>query len=247
MRLFHIFSVLSGVAAFLPPHGRARRVSARSGVRTHASEFDYVHDESQQHTVVGSNRRAAMSRLLLLPVWGLAASSVEARPEGVNKPELLPSGPVVSVIDLKGYLTKGQQKRAMARIQELEKATGYKLRVLTQSYPETPGLAIRDYWGVDEKTIVMVCDLGPKGGANLLNFNVGESEDLQLALPTSFWTRLQGKYGSTFFVRDNGNDVSILSAIDAIAACLEVYGFCSEVPKAAAEALENPTAARDKA
>merc|ERR1719217_685117 len=68
-----------------------------------------------------------------------------ARPEGVNKPELLPSGPVQNVIDVKvNFLTKGEQKRL------------YKLRILCQSYPETPGLAIKDYWKVDDNTIVLI-------------------------------------------------------------------------------------------
>ncbi|CAB9531574.1 15.0 kDa protein [Seminavis robusta] len=66
-------------------------------------------------------------------------------------------------------------------------------------YPNTPGLAIRDYWDLgkegqkDDKYIVLVVDeFGGKG--NVLNFNVGDG--VKFALPNVFWTRLQAKYGT---------------------------------------------------
>ena len=42
---------------------------------------------------------------------------------------------------------------------------------------QTPGLAIRDYWGVDADTVVFVAD--PNTG-NILNFNVGDNVDLNV-------------------------------------------------------------------
>lgn len=157
---------------------------------------------------------------------------VAARPEGVNKPELLPNEQV-NVIDLERFLTSGQRKRLDGQLSALEKDTGVKVRVLCQRYPRTPGLAIKDYWDVNDKTIILVADRGPPKNdqivtANLLNFNVGEG--VKLALPNSFWTRLSSKFGIISYVRSNGEDQSIFSAVDTIDYCLR-KGFCVDVPK----------------
>ncbi|KZV26045.1 thylakoid lumenal 15.0 kDa protein 2, chloroplastic-like [Dorcoceras hygrometricum] len=145
---------------------------------------------------------------------------------GVNKPELLPKV-FTTVIDVAGFLSEGQKNRIAQEIDALEKDTGYKLRVLAQNYPDTPGLAIKDYWNVDDNTIVFVAD--PTFG-NILNFNVGASVDLDI--PRSFWSRLAGKYGNMFYWREKGEDASINSAVTAISTCLrEPVGAnnCAEV------------------
>ncbi|CAI5495142.1 unnamed protein product [Closterium sp. Naga37s-1] len=138
----------------------------------------------------------------------------EARPEGVNKPELLPKE-FTTVIDVAGFLSPGQEQRLAKDVERLEQDTGYKLRILAQNYPNTPGLAIRDYWGVDDETVVFVAD--PNMG-NLLNFNVGSTVDL--SVPRSFWSRLAGKYGNMFYWREKGEDVAIEAAVIAIDNCL---------------------------
>ncbi|XP_059646840.1 thylakoid lumenal 15.0 kDa protein 2, chloroplastic [Cornus florida] len=145
---------------------------------------------------------------------------------GVNKPELLPKE-FSPIIDVAGFLSDGQEKRIAQEIASIEKDTGFKLRVLAQNYPDTPGLAIKDFWQVDDRTIVFVAD--PTFG-NILNFNVGASVDLDI--PRSFWSRLAGQYGNMFYWKEKGEDASIEAAVIAISKCLkEPVGpnNCSEV------------------
>ena len=80
----------------------------------------------------------------------------------------------------------------------------------------------------DDKYVVLVVDqFGGRG--NVLNFNVGDG--VKFALPNVFWTRLSGKYGTTFYVRDNGIDLSVTNAIESIASCLRSEdGFCTSPP-----------------
>mmetsp|Transcript_9612 Transcript_9612/g.12066 ORF Transcript_9612/g.12066 Transcript_9612/m.12066 type:complete len:212 (+) Transcript_9612:52-687(+) len=169
-----------------------------------------------QRSVV--SRRQVFSVASSIAVVFTTTSPAIGRPEGVNRPELLPKTKGETVIQVGvNFLTSGQIKRLEKLISELEVKSGWKVRVLCQSYPETPGLAIKDYWGVDDNTIVLVADKGLKGQSNILNFNVGDG--FQETLPTIFWTRLQGRFGTTRFYRDKGEDVSILSAVESIVYC----------------------------
>ncbi|KAI3791908.1 hypothetical protein L2E82_05774 [Cichorium intybus] len=167
----------------------------------------------------------ALSGALALAVTLSGVGNAEAK-VGVNKPELLPKD-FTTVIDVAGFLSDGQEKRLAKEIDSIEKDTGFKLRVLAQNYPDTPGLAIKDFWQVDDRTIVFVAD--PTFG-NILNFNVGESVDLDI--PRSFWSRLAGKYGNMFYWKEKGEDASVEAAVMAISSCLrEPVGAnnCAEV------------------
>jgi hypothetical protein len=72
--------------------------------------------------------------------------------------------------------------------------------------------------------VMLVAD--PRGG-NLLNFSVGDA--LYDLLPRTFWIELQTRYGNQFFVRDNGEDSSIIQALQSIETCLR-QGGCNVVP-----------------
>ncbi|KMT06237.1 hypothetical protein BVRB_7g161650 [Beta vulgaris subsp. vulgaris] len=176
---------------------------------------------------VGSNSvKLALSTSLALALSFTGVEHAEAAKMGVNKPELLPKE-YTTVIDVAGFLSSGQEKRLAEEIAELERDTGFKLRILAQNYPDTPGLAIKDFWQVDDRTIVFVAD--PTFG-NILNFNVGDQVDLDI--PRSFWSRLAGKYGNIFYWKEKGEDASIEAAVNAITYCLkEPVGpsNCSEV------------------
>lgn len=158
--------------------------------------------------------RVAGSACAAAIALSLMASDAHARPEGVNRPELLPKDQT-SLIDVAGFLTPSEENQIKSEIDSLERDTGFRLRVLAQNYPETPGLAIRDFWGVDDNTIVFVAD--PTFG-DILNFNVGQGVDLEV--PRSFWTRLSGKYGNKFYWQENGEASAIRNAVSAIDSCL---------------------------
>ncbi|XP_038998786.1 thylakoid lumenal 15.0 kDa protein 2, chloroplastic-like [Hibiscus syriacus] len=98
------------------------------------------------------------------------------------------------------------EKRLAQEISDIEKDSGFKLRVLAQNYPDTPG--------------------------NILNINVGATVDLDI--PRSFWSRLAGKYGNMFYWKEKGEEASIEAAVMAISNCLrEPVGSsnCSEGDK----------------
>ena len=154
---------------------------------------------------------------LAIGVWAIAPAAY-----AYDNPDLLPTEDTV-VIDLAKSLTDNQESYLNTQLIQLEEDTGWKLRVLTQ-YDRTPGRAVKEFWGLDDKSVMLVAD--PRGG-NLLNFSVGDAVyDL---LPRTFWIELQTRYGNQFFVRDNGEDNAILDALNSLETCLR-QGGCSVVP-----------------
>ena len=134
-----------------------------------------------------------------------------------DNPELLPKEQT-PIIDLAKTLSKKQKSDLETSLNSYEKETGWKIRVLSQ-YEKTPGLAVKEYWNLDETSLLIIAD--PRGG-NLLSFNVG---DAYFALmPRIFWVELQTRFGNQFYVRDNGEDGAILASIKTVESCLDRGG-----------------------
>jgi hypothetical protein len=166
----------------------------------------------------GRHLRQRLAAAVLLLVLLLPAAPALA----FDNPELLPDHPT-PVIDLAKLLTDGERTDLASELDEFEQSSGWKLKVLTQ-YDRTPGLAIRDYWQLDDRSLLLVAD---ERGGNLLNFNVGEA--LFALMPRTFWVELQTRFGNQYYVRDHGGDGAILDAIHAVQGCL-VKGGCQVVP-----------------
>jgi len=190
-----------------------------------------------------NERAAAFAQKAASAAIAIAASaSIAAGPalaakgfEPVNNPQLLPKD-FQPVVDVAGFLTPGQVERLSKEVTSLEKATGIKVRVLSQAYPNAPGIAIKDYWGVDDDTVVLVAD---PGTGNVLNFSVGGAVDLEV--PQSFWSRLSGKYGTKNFVEKNGQDYAIETAVSAIDSCLREESGKLKCQKIQSEFGEEPS------
>ncbi len=173
-----------------------------------------------------SRRTALQISVVSTLVASLKPSPVLAgRPEGVNRPELLPKE-FTTVLDYENFLARGEEERLREKLADLETRTGYKVRVLTQRFPQTPGLAVRSFWDLDDNSVLLVADYF--GGDQLLKFNVGKSVDVKL--PPIFWSRLSSGLGNKFYVDKNGEAAAILTAVDNIRSCLLSNNVCSTPP-----------------
>ena len=139
-----------------------------------------------------------------------------------DNPELLPDTPT-PVVDLAKTLTDIQEENLVTQLEKFEADTGWKLRVLTQ-YDRTPGRAVIKFWGLDDKSILLVAD---SRGGNILSFSVGDA--VYELLPRTFWIELQARFGNLYFVRDEGEDQAILQALESVEGCL-AQGGCKVVP-----------------
>jgi energy-converting hydrogenase Eha subunit A len=150
-------------------------------------------------------------------VWAIAPVAL-----AYDNPDLLPNTQT-PVIDLANFLPTLQEEALIKDLETFEAETGWKLRVLTQ-YDRTPGRAVKNFWGLNDKSVLLIADAR---GGNLLGFNVGD--DLYKFLPRTFWVELQTRFGNLYFVRENGENQSIVESLNTIKTCLR-QGGCNVVP-----------------
>src|SRR4028118_814773 len=154
---------------------------------------------------------------LACSIWAIAPAA-----QAYDNPDLLPKIQT-PVIDLANFLPSLQEEALINDLQTFEAETGWKLRVLTQ-YDRTPGRAVKDFWGLNDKSVLLIADAR---GGNLLGFNVGDA--LYPFLPRTFWVELQTRFGNLYFVRENGENQSIVESLESIKTCLR-QGGCRVVP-----------------
>ncbi|KAI4987983.1 hypothetical protein ZWY2020_029613 [Hordeum vulgare] len=123
--------------------GKRRYVSQPSKVDAGWHRPGHRHD--MYLTVMTSSWKAAVSGALALTLSFSYFVGMANAKAGVNKPELLPKE-FTTVIDVAGFLSSGQENRIRQEIEDLEKDTGYKLRVLAQNYPDKPGCYADALW-----------------------------------------------------------------------------------------------------
>ncbi|MGV2827496.1 TPM domain-containing protein [Myxosarcina sp. GI1(2024)] len=161
-----------------------------------------------------------------LTIWGaciLILSTCFISPAlAVNNPELLPAEET-PVVDLANFIPTLQEKSLIENLNKFEAETGWKMRVLTQ-YERSPGRAVKEFWGLDDKSILLVAD---GRGGNLLAFSIGD--DVYNLLPRTFWIELQTRFGNMYYVREYGENNAIVEAMETVKVCL-LQGGCNVVP-----------------
>ena len=162
--------------------------------------------------------RSLIAVCFAVMVWAIATPT-----EAVNNPELLPDFET-PVVDLANFLPKLQEENLVEDLNKFEKDTGWKMRVLTQ-FERSPGRAVKEYWGLDDKSILLVAD---GRGGNLLAFSIGD--EVYELMPRTFWIELQTRFGNMYYVRDHGENQAIAEALETAKGCLVKEDGCIVVP-----------------
>ena len=158
----------------------------------------------------------------LLPALAAAAAlTLAPHPAALAAPASLPP-----IIDLARLVPDGTEPRLASRISDLERRTGWAVRLLTAFNDDTDApdaAALRAGWALDARSVAVLVD---PSAPNSLRFFPGEAV-LADALPRRFFIELQARFGNQFERRKDGGDVEALGgALDALLTCLEPDAKC---------------------
>uniref|UniRef100_A0A7S1J0R7 TPM domain-containing protein n=1 Tax=Eutreptiella gymnastica TaxID=73025 RepID=A0A7S1J0R7_9EUGL len=170
---------------------------------------------SQPHSAASFGRRAALVTGMgsAIGLAGVQPGPAAARPTGLSKPELLPSAPGQAVIDIPGLLTPLDLNAVNEIIDKIKRLYGADLRVLIATYPDTPGMAVFDYWDMsDGNTFILFVD--PEL-TQAFKFEVGFNVDI-LAPNGRWWTSLKAQYGTVTARNKYGSDGAVVACVEAI-------------------------------
>jgi hypothetical protein len=170
-----------------------------------------------QHPFIRKSLSLLSICFLSLLTWTVAPAAW-----AVNNPELLPDYQT-PVVDLANFLPQLQEDKLVEEFNQFETNTGWKLRILTQ-FDRSPGRAVIKYWGLDDKSILMVAD---GRGGNILAFSIGDA--VYELMPRTFWIEMQARFGNMYYVRENGENNAIADAMHTVEKCL-MQGGCNVVP-----------------
>lgn len=129
------------------------------------------------------------------------------------------------VQDYAKILGRGERARLDGELAALEESTGLRVRMFTIA---TGVSADREQFvAKGERDVVLVADTR---GGNVMYTRV--SEDVYKVLPRSFWIELPNRFGTQFYVRENGVDGAMFAAVRAIADCAAPNrrSICGAVP-----------------
>ena len=155
----------------------------------------------------------------------------EGREEGSPGPrgapeKLLEIDAGIPILDGAKVLPRGIVESKRQMLNDLERDTGFKVRMLTRYGPSaSPSVEeIRRGWGVDESTVVIFVD---PTAPNIMSFNFGPK--VQSILRRPFFTELQSRYGNLFYVREHGEAEALSETLDALDVCIR-KGGCAVPP-----------------
>lgn len=135
------------------------------------------------------------------------------------------------VADFGRLLGRGERDRLEEILLAIETTNNLRIRVITVVNAGDAASSAGKF-PPGECDVLLVADTR---GGNLLYTRVGDS--VYTRLPRSFWIELPNRFGTQFYVRDNGADGAIFASINAIAECSTGNRMCGSVPGVSSDQL----------